>query len=444
MEPKSFAQILYDLNLATEEQLDYAVGLQEESAVPKTLGEILLEQGIIDTKTLKTIHNIQKRRGDVEVDQARYVFSGDEITAQLKSADTAGFLEVAKKHEASALFLTANEKPTIRHHGHLIRLPTEVLSQSETEQRLLELLTREQASTLRSEYSVELCSELPKVGRFRLHVFKHEHGLSGVFRFVEEEIWPFEELQLPPVVLDLASKRNGLVLITGPMNSGKSTTMTSLVDFINRNYNRHIITIEDPIEVIHESKKSLVTQREVNSHTKSYAQALRAALREDPDVLVVGEMRDPETIGIAITAAETGHLVFGTLHTQTSYRTIVRILDQFPPEKRANVRTILSGTLRGIISQQLVPTAHGNQRVPAREVLVVNNAISHLILEDKIWQIPSTMQMGHSDGMRLMDDSLLGLVNSKEITMEEALSRAVEKEKFENVEQPAEVAHSIQ
>ena len=249
---------------------------------------------------------------------------------------------------------------------------------------------------------------------------------------------------MPPVVQELATKRNGLVLITGPMNSGKSTTMTSLVDFINRNFNRHIITIENPIEVIHKSKKSLVTQREVNSHTKSYAQALRAALREDPDVLVVGEMRDPETIGIAITAAETGHLVFGTLHTQTSYRTIVRILDQFPPEKRANVRTILAGTLRGIVSQQLVPTAHGNQRVPAHEILIVNNAISHLILEDKIWQIPATMQMGYSDGMRLMDDSLLALVNTRTITMEEALSRAVEKEKFDTVEQPAEGAHSIQ
>ena len=430
MEQKSFGQLLRDLNLVTEEQLEYALQLQREAEVPKTLGEILLEQRIIDAKTLKTIHNLQKRRGDVEADRARYVFSGNDITGELQGADAAGFLKVAKKCEASDLFLGANEKPSIRHHGHLIPLPAEDLSQADAERLLFELLTEEQIATLRQENSVDLCSMLPDVGRFRLHMFRHERGLSGVFRFIADAIWPFDKLGLPMTVQDLAKKRNGLVLITGPTNSGKSTTMASLVDYINRNFNRHIITIEDPIEVIHESKKSLVSQREVNLHTTSYAHALRAALREDPDVLVVGEMRDPETIGIAITAAETGHLVFGTLHTQTSYRTIVRILDQFPPEKRANVRTILAGTLRGVVCQQLVPTAHGNQRVLAYEVLIVNNAISHLILDDKIWQIPATMQMGHGEGMRLMDDALLGLVNTRAISREEALSRAVEKEKF--------------
>ena len=434
MEKKSFGQVLRDLNLVTAEQLENAVHLQGESETPKTIGEILLEQGILDEKTLKTIRSIQKSRGDVQADRARYAFSESNLAERLKDADAATFLKVAKESGASDLYLGSNERPTIRHNGHLIPMPVDPMPQQQAEKLLFALLKPDQVKTFQKNKSVDVCTRLTEVGRFRLYLFKHDRGLVGIFRFIAEEIWPFEKLNLPDVVKELSTKRNGLVLITGPMNCGKSTTLASLVDFINRNFNRHIITIEDPIEMIHQSKMSLISQREVNSHTVSYAKALKAALREDPDVIVIGEMRDPETIGTAITAAETGHLVFGTLHTQTSYRTIVRILDQFPPEKRSNVRTILAGTLRGIVSQQLIPCAHSNERVLAHEVLIVNSAISHLIHENRIWQIASTMQISHGDGMCLMDDSLLALLNKRIISMDEALSRAVEKEKFANLE----------
>jgi len=223
-----------------------------------------------------------------------------------------------------------------------------------------------------------------------------------------------------------------MVLVTGAAGSGKSTTLCALLDLINRNHRLHVITIEDPIEVVHKSDKSFISQREIPKHSKSFSTALRAALREDPDVIVVGELRDPETVSTAITAAETGHLIFGTLHTQSAPRTVMRVLDQFPAQKRDHIRTLLANVLRGVISQTLVPNLDGKGRSLATEVMVVNSAISNLIREDRAWQIPMVMQTGKKQGMRLMDDSLIELVKLKKVSLEEALTRATDKTKFLN------------
>jgi twitching motility protein PilT len=253
---------------------------------------------------------------------------------------------------------------------------------------------------------------------------------------------PFETLGLPGVVRQFLDLSRGLILVTGPAGSGKSTTLAALIDLLNKSQRLHIITIEDPIEVIHQSDRSLISQRQVPDHSRSFASALRAALREDPDVIVVGELRDPETVSTAITAAETGHLIFGTLHTHNAYRTILRILDQFPAQKRAHIRTLLAGVLRGVISQQLVPNIDGRGRSLACEILVANSAISNLIRDDRVWQIPMVMQTGKRFGMRLMDDSLLELVQRRKISLEEALQRATDKTKFINPEAQAEKART--
>jgi twitching motility protein PilT len=233
-------------------------------------------------------------------------------------------------------------------------------------------------------------------------------------------------------VRQFADYSRGLILVTGPAGSGKSTTLCSFIDLINKSHPLHIITIEDPTEVVFKSEKCLVSQREIPTHSKSFASALRAALREDPDVIVVGELRDPETVQTAITAAETGHLIFGTLHTQSAARTVMRVLDQFPAGKRAHIRTLLASVLRGVISQMLVPNIDGKGRSLATEVLINNSAVSNLIREDRAWQIPMVMQTGRKFGMRMMDDSLIELVQRKKITLEEALSRASDKTKFLN------------
>jgi len=249
---------------------------------------------------------------------------------------------------------------------------------------------------------------------------------------IPEKIKTLEELGLPPVLAQLADRPRGLVLVTGPTGSGKSTTLAAMLDRVNESRPAHILTIEDPIEYLHTHKRALVNQRELHSDTQTFSMALRAALREDPDVIVVGELRDPETVQTAITAAETGHLIFGTLHTQSAARTVMRVLDQFPAGKRAHIRTLLASVLRGVVSQTLLPNLDGKGRSLACEVMVANSAISNLIREDRAWQIPMVMQTGKRQGMRLMDDSLIELVKLKKISLEEALARATDKTKFLN------------
>jgi twitching motility protein PilT len=439
MEENLFGQILINFNLITKDQLEKALDLQRRTQPPKLLGEILVEQGMIDEKSLKSILSVQKRK--LELSKSQIKSPESELSRRLQGAPLLEFLKVSKELGASDLYISSGLRPMVRLHGNLIDLPAEAPGFEESRKMLLSVLTKEQVDAYYRDKSVDLGLDFP-FGRFRASVFRHLKGIAGIFRTIADRVMPFETLGLPGVVRQFLDLSRGLILVTGPAGSGKSTTLAALIDLLNKSQRLHIITIEDPIEVIHQSDRSLISQRQVPDHSRSFASALRAALREDPDVIVVGELRDPETVSTAITAAETGHLIFGTLHTHNAYRTILRILDQFPAQKRAHIRTLLAGVLRGVISQQLVPNIDGRGRSLACEILVANSAISNLIRDDRVWQIPMVMQTGKRFGMRLMDDSLLELVQRRKISLEEALQRATDKTKFINPEAQAEKART--
>ena len=279
-------------------------------------------------------------------------------------------------------------------------------------------------------HDTDFAYEIPGLARFRANVFMDRKGSGAVFRVIPSKILTAEDLGLSSHILQLCRLSKGLVLVTGPTGSGKSTTLCAMVDYINQNRSEHIITIEDPIEFVHENRKCLVNQREVHTHTDSFRDALRAALREDPDILLVGEMRDLETVAIAIETAETGHLVFGTLHTTTAASTVDRIIDQFPTDRQSQIRTMLSESLRGVIAQTLCKKIGGG-RIAALEVLIVTSAVSNLIREGKTFQLPSIMQVGKAQGMVTLNDSLMKLVTKKLVAPEEAYAKAVDKGGFE-------------
>ncbi len=430
MEQNLFGQILINFNLLTKEQLEKAIDLQRRTQPPRLLGEILIEQGLIDEKSLRSILTVQKRK--LELSKSQVKSTDSELQKRLQGAGVTEFLKVARELGASDLYITSGLKPLIRLHGNLLDLPADPPGFEESRKMLLAMLSKEQVEEYYKEKYVDFSLELPGIGRFRTSIFRHLKGIAGIFRCIAENVVPFDRLGVSGTVRQFVDYSRGLILVTGPAGSGKSTTLCSLIDIINHNQRLHVITIEDPIEVVYKSDKSFISQREIPKHSKSFASALRAALREDPDVIVVGELRDPETVSTAITAAETGHLIFGTLHTHSAHRTINRVLDQFPSAKRDHIRTLLAGVLRGVVSQQLVPNIDGKGRSLACEVMVANSAISNLIREDRAWQIPMVMQSGKRQGMRLMDDSLIELVKLKKISLEEALGRATDKTKFLN------------
>jgi len=292
------------------------------------------------------------------------------------------------------------------------------------------ILNEKQKSDFEKFGELDLSYELANISRFRVNVFKHRRGEAAAFRLIPEKIKTLSELNLPSILSDFTDKEKGFVLITGPTGSGKSTTLASLIDIINKKRYDNVITIEDPIEFIHYHKNCLITQREVGSHTESFASALRSALREDPDVILVGEMRDLETISMALTAAETGHLVFSTVHTISAAETVERIIDVFPPHQQNQVRMQIAGSLLGIIAQTLIPTLDEKGRVPALEIMIANPAIKNLIREGKVHQIPSTIQTSKKDGMQSLDQSLKDLVMDGKISQEDAIKKAINKKVF--------------
>jgi twitching motility protein PilT len=330
--------------------------------------------------------------------------------------------------KASDLHLSATMPPLVRHDGEMRRLDDGAapLTADKVLRLLLDIMPPENKAEFEERNDTDFAYEIAGLARFRANVFRDRHGAGAVFRVIPSKILTAEALGLSPHILGLCQLTKGLVLVTGPTGSGKSTTLCALVDYINRTRADHIITIEDPIEFVHENQKCLINQREVRSHTRSFKDALRAALREDPDVVYVGELRDLETIAIAIETAETGHLVFGTLHTTTAASTVDRIIDQFPADRQAQIRVMLSESLRGVIAQTLCRKIGGG-RVAALEVLLPNSAISNLIREGKTFQIPSMMQVGRAQGMVALNDALVDLVKKKQITPEEATLRAVDK-----------------
>jgi len=335
-----------------------------------------------------------------------------------------------KDKEASDLHLNTGIPPVLRINGKLKRLDLPELTPEITHEMIYSILSEKQKNNFERFGELDLSYELNNVARFRINVFKHRRGEGAAFRLIPEKIKTLSELGLPSILSDFAEKDKGLVLVTGPTGSGKSTTIAALIDIINKKKYLNIITIEDPIEFIHSHINCLVSQREVGSHTRSFASALRNALREDPDVILVGEMRDLETISMALTAAETGHLVFSTLHTIDAAETVDRIIDVFPPHQQNQVRMQLAGSLQGIIAQTLLPTLDNSGRVAAIEIMIANPAIRNLIREGKAHQIPSTIQTSKKDGMQSLDQSLKDLVMEDKISREDAIKKAIDKKAF--------------
>jgi twitching motility protein PilT len=341
------------------------------------------------------------------------------------------FFKYLKEKEGSDLHMTVGSFPIIRVAGSLVNIQWQELTPEINKQLLYEIMTELQQKEFEETHDVDFAYEVDGLGaRFRANVFMDRKGIGGVFRIIPTEIKSAQQLGLPENILKLTEYMSGLVLVTGATGSGKSTTLAAMIDHINHTRTDHVITIEDPIEFVHQSDKCLFNQREVGLHTGSFASALRAALREDPDIILVGEMRDLETIELALTAAETGHLVFGTLHTSSAAKTVDRIINVFPPHEQEQVKTTLGEALRGVIAQQLCKTADGKGRAAALEILVVNQAVGNLIREGKTYQIPSIIQTGKKDGMQLMDQALLDLMKSKRITPEEAYTRSLDKKAF--------------
>jgi len=325
---------------------------------------------------------------------------------------------------ASDLHITAGAPPMVRKRGQLSALDYPALSSQATRELVYSFLTDDQRKRLENELQVDLSYSIPGRARFRVNVYFQRAALGAAFRLIPTDMPRLESLGLPPVLNDLTKKPRGFVLVTGPTGSGKSTTLAAMLDRINRERHEHIMTIEDPIEFLHHHQNCIVNQRELGADAESFALALKAALRQDPDVILVGEMRDLETVSTALTAAETGHLVFATLHTQDTAQTIDRIVDVFPPTQQHQVRMQLSVSLQGIVTQQLLPTADGRGRVVAVEILIPTPAVRNLIREGKTHQIYSALQTGGAHGMQTMDAALAGLVRERKITRELAEARS--------------------
>jgi twitching motility protein PilT len=356
------------------------------------------------------------------------VSSGQRATLTIESL----FVQMVQEH-CSDLHLTSGNAPLFRKHGEIVPVGDILPFTAEQVTELLYSITpADKRAEFERSHDVDFSHEIPGVARFRCNLFLDRRGMGGVFRVIPTDILSAEDLGLPPQILELCELHKGLVVVTGPTGSGKSTTLAAMIDSINRTQPVHIITIEDPIEFVHPVRKALINQREVGTHTGGFKTALRAALREDPDIVLVGEMRDLETVAIAIETAETGHLVFGTLHTNTAASTVDRIIDQFPADRQNQVRAMLSESLKGVIAQTLC-RKKGGGRVAALEILLVSSAVSNLIREGKTFQIPSVMQTGRGAGMMTLSDSLLELVKKGLVDPDEAYTHAVNKQELRSM-----------
>jgi twitching motility protein PilT len=338
--------------------------------------------------------------------------------------DITQLLAFAAEQGASDCHLSAGEPPLVRIHGDLKKLDHPALTREEIHAMIYDIMNDAQRRVFEETHDVDFSFEMGDVARFRVNVFMQRKGEGAVFRTIPTKIQTLEQLGMPAVLKNLCDKEKGLVLVTGPTGSGKSTTLAAMIDFLNNTFEGHILTVEDPIEFVHSSKKCLVNQRELGPHTHSFANALRAALREDPDVILVGEMRDLETIQLALTAAETGHLVFGTLHTSSAPKTVDRIIDVFPPNQQSQIRAQFAESVEAVVTQTLCKKKGGG-RVAALEVMTGSTAVRNLIREGKIHQIPGTMQVSQKDGMQTMDMALIDLATRGLITREEAQSKSM-------------------
>ncbi len=345
------------------------------------------------------------------------------------------FFNLMLDQKASDLHLASGNPPMLRINGELHKVDYPPLESDQLKAMLYEITPEYKVKVYEETGDVDFGYEIPGVSRFRANFFNQRNGVSAVFRQIPSKVWSFEDFErvdapLPPVLKKFSMLHRGLVLVTGPTGSGKSTTLAAMIDYANKNRKDHILTVEDPIEFVHESKNSLINHREVGVHTKSFSSALKGALREDPDVILVGEMRDLETIELAITAASTGHLVFGTLHTQSAAKTVDRIIDVFPADQQNKIRATLSESLRGVVAQNLFRRIDKKGRVAALEILVFTTAIANLVREGKTHQIPGMIQVGKKLGNTPLDDSIMDHLRMKRISPDEAYEKALDKKKF--------------
>ena len=344
--------------------------------------------------------------------------------------DISELLAFVVKNKASDLHLSAGLPPMIRVQGDIRRINLPALEHKDVHAMVYDIMNDGQRKFYEENLECDFSFSIPNLARFRVNAFVQQRGAGAVFRTIPSKVLSLEDLKCPKIFIDIANQPRGVVLVTGPTGSGKSTTLAAMVDHINATEQGHILTVEDPIEFVHESKKCLINQREVGPHTLSFANALRSALREDPDIILVGEMRDLETIRLAMTAAETGHLVFGTLHTSSAAKTIDRIIDVFPAEEKEMMRAMLSESLRAVISQTLLKTKDGSSRVAAHEIMIATPAIRNLIREAKVAQMYSTIQTGAQMGMQTLDQNLQDLVKRNVISASEARGKAMNKDLF--------------
>ena len=343
------------------------------------------------------------------------------------------YLQSALKQNASDLHFVSGDPVRVRVHGELQILMEELLTAETVQEAIFEIMDATTQRAFEKEEAADFAYEIPGVSRFRVNAFRHLNGIGGIFRAIPSTALTLEQLDMPPVIYDLCKQTSGMILVTGKTGSGKSTTLAAMIDAINKSMKGHILTIEDPIEFVHQTKSCLISQREIGLHSGSFAEALRSALREDPDVILVGEMRDLETISIAVTAAEMGILVMGTLHTNGAAQTVDRIINSFPANKQSHIRTMISTSLRGVVSQQLLPTKHKPGRIAALEVLINTSAVANLIRQGKLDQLETAMQSGGNMGMQTMDSALLDLVTKAFVSGKEAYQQANNKSKFERL-----------
>ncbi len=344
--------------------------------------------------------------------------------------DIAELLAFSVKNKASDLHLSAGLPPMIRVHGDVRRINVPPLEHKDVHGMVYDIMNDSQRKVYEETLEVDFSFEIPNLARFRVNAFNQNRGAGAVFRTIPSKVLTLEDLHAPKIFAEIAKYPRGLVLVTGPTGSGKSTTLAAMINDVNENEYGHILTVEDPIEFVHEAKKCLINQREVGPHTLSFSNALRSALREDPDIILVGEMRDLETIRLAMTAAETGHLVFGTLHTSSAAKTVDRIIDVFPAAEKEMIRAMLSESLRAVISQTLCKTKDGAGRVAAHEIMIGTPAIRNLIREAKVAQMYSSIQTGQALGMQTLDQNLQDLVKRSLISIPEARTKAANKDAF--------------
>jgi len=344
--------------------------------------------------------------------------------------DVSELLAFTVKNGASDLHLSSGEPPMIRINGDMTKIKMPAVEARDVQTMVYDIMNDQQRKVFEERLELDFSFALGDIARFRVNCFKQHRGMSAVFRVIPTEVFTLEQLKCPEIFKSISMLPRGICLVTGPTGSGKSTTLAAMMNYRNENEKGHILTIEDPIEFVHQSKASLVSQRELGPHTKSFGNALKAALREDPDVILVGEMRDLETISLALTAAETGHMVFGTLHTSSAPKTIDRLIDVFPAAEKDMVRAMLSESLKAVISQALLKTADGKGRLAAHEIMLGTPAIRNLIRENKIPQMVSVMQTGMRDGMQTLDSNLQTLVKTRKITQEAALEKCNNKKLF--------------